>query len=249
MKLDARLLNLLGLLVIIAVFALGATSIVLPLFEGVRGAQEEIAADELRNEASRTKLTELQAAEERRGEIEQSLAALRAQMPATAKTDTALQVIENALASSGAVVRSVSFGETAPFTPRTPTGDEAPAAAAPATPPETDTSSSDASTETATADPATEGDASSEVALDTEWQIEVTVSVAVPDEAAALIFLDRLRSDSRILLPVEATFSESEDADTGFAHKLDVKLFAFSNLASLVAEAVATDAGTEEGAS
>ncbi len=219
MKIDNRLLNLIGLLVIVAVLALGLTAIAMPIFERVQIAQGEIATDQQNNDALRARLAELTAAEQRQGEIEDSIAELRKQLPESAQTDTALQMIENSLISTGAVVRNVAFGEPVPFSPRAAYGEQGTAApsTAPATPPADGTEQPDAAAEAPAAQSST----------DARQQYEVSLSVVVPDEATALAFLDRLRADTRIMLPVEAALSKGSDSETGYEGRLEVKLLVF----------------------
>lgn len=222
MKIDNRLLNLLGLLVIVGVLALGLTSIAVPILERVQSAQGEIATDQQNNDALRARLAELTAAEQRQAEIEESITELRKQLPESAQTDTALQMIENSLLSTGAAVRNVTFGEPAAFSPRAPYGEEGTTvpSTAPATPPADDTAQPDAAAEA-------QPEQAEQPSTDARQQYEVSLSVVVPDEATALAFLDRLRADTRIMLPVEAALSKGSDSETGYEGKLDIKLLVF----------------------
>lgn len=124
MKLDVKMVNLLGTLVVVAVLGLGAVGIVMPLYEQVQVANGQIGEAELANEGYRTQLTALADAESRQAEIEENVATLRAELPGGIEADTAIQVIEHAMNSTGARIESDTFSEPVPFSPRVTPGGE-----------------------------------------------------------------------------------------------------------------------------
>ena len=109
MKLDARMLNLLGLLAIVAVLGLGVVSLIMPMYQGVQNASGELALAEQTNEGYRNQLAQLAEAEGRKAEIEKSVAELRKEMPDHVQADTVLQVIAAATTASGAVLLADSY--------------------------------------------------------------------------------------------------------------------------------------------
>ena len=217
MTIDRRTLNLLGLLVIVAVFGLGALLFAKPMLDGVMAANQQIRTTEETNQQYQMKLSALVTAEKDRAQLERQLAELRTELPATPDTGSMLQVIEAALAAQGLQIESYSVGESFDFAPRVdPNADEEAAQAAPA---ETSAPApEDAAAEaTATADAtATDAAAAPEVApTEPRQQIEVTLEIEVPDEAAATAFLDALQAGPRLLLVTAATTQAPTAGESG----------------------------------
>lgn len=227
MTIDKRTLNLLGLLVIVTVFALGALLFAKPMLDGVLAAQQEISTTQQTNQLYQTKLTELVAAEDDRAQLERDLARLRQELPATAQTGSMLQVIENALAAQGLQIESYSVGESFDFAPRVdPNADEeAQAAAAAATAQAADPAAvAESAAPADAADSAAAGDPAAQVpSAEPRQQFEVTLQVAVPDETSATTFLDALQQGPRLLLVTAANLQQaSGDATSTLSVTLQV---------------------------
>ena len=90
MKLDNRMLNLLGLLAIVTVLGLGVVSLIMPMYQGVQKASDELSLAKQTNESFRAKLTQLTEAEGRKADIEKSVAELRKEVPDNVQADTCL---------------------------------------------------------------------------------------------------------------------------------------------------------------
>ena len=233
MKLDARMLNLLGLLAIVAVLGLGVVSLIMPMYQGVQNASGELSLAEQTNEGYRNQLAQLTEAEVRKAEIEKSVAELRKEVPDSVQADTVLQVIADASAATGAFIDTSAFGEPATFTPRAEATEDGAAPSAPAPPPDPGASegaavagapASDGAGAAAVTPPADAGEATE----GPERQVEIELTLSVENAAMATSFLDQLRGGSRSLLVTSAV------AEKGGAHTvtnwegtLKVKLLAF----------------------
>ncbi|MBO1901115.1 hypothetical protein J4H92_04025 [Leucobacter weissii] len=219
MRLEARLVNLLGLLVLVGVLALGIVLIALPMYERGQEANREIADSEQINAGYRAQLGVLNDAEARRGEIERSIAQVRRQIPEGAEYDSALELIENALEEEDGFVKLTAFGEPADFAPRPdPTADEGddgePA-------PPADPAAEDPAAASGTEAPAA-GAADAEPPADPRQQIELTIEIAVPDVVTATAILDELRAGPRLLLVTSAKVEREEDEERGMEGRLTV---------------------------
>lgn len=229
MKLDTRMLNLLGLLAIVAVLGLGAVSLIMPMYQGVQSASDELALAEQTNEGYRNQLAQLAEAEGRKAEIEQSVSELRKQVPNSVQADTVLQVIADASAATGAFIDSSAFGEPSAFAPRTEATEDG---IAPAPEPTPDPAAADAAAGTGEGDAASTGGAAAPAAsaptAGPEQQVEITLTLSVESTAMAANYLDLLRSGSRSLLVTSAIAEKSSaHSVTGWEGTLTVKMLAF----------------------
>lgn len=213
MKIDKRTLNLLGLLVIVVVFGLGTLLFAKPMLDGVLAAQREIATTEQTNQQFQTKLTQLIAAEGDQAQLERDLAKLREEMPANAETGSVLRVIESALVDQGLQIESYSVGESFDFTRRVdPNADEETQAAAGAT---DQAVPGDVTVSADTAASDSEGNAIAPApSTEPRQQFEMTLQVAVPDEASATAFLDALQQGPRLLLVTAANLQQASGEGT-----------------------------------
>jgi type II secretory pathway pseudopilin PulG len=228
MKLDSRLLTLLGALVIVAVLGLGTVLAALPMYGRVQSAQQEISQTQATNATLDARRAELSRAKERQAEIETGIATLRKQLPTRPESDTVLQVIAEALTAHEVFPRTDRFGDSMPYSARTGSseGEQPAAAPAPAPEPTPEAAEEDgAAAEDAAASQAEA--AAAEPPSDPRQQIEITLEVGVPDEGTATAFLDTLRSGSRLLLVTGATLERSEDQETGMQGKLTVTMLSF----------------------
>lgn len=225
MKLDTRMVNLLGLLAIVAVLGLGAVGLVMPMYEGVQAANDEISVAESTNDGYRLQLVKLDEAEGRKAEIEQNLESLREELPSAVEGDTVLQVIARAVSDTGTFIDSDKFGEAVAFFPR-------PAATSDAT-------ASLENTPAPPADPAaapTEGDAAKEPPASVQGdstsgpkkQVELELEFSVKDTDMATAVLDALRSGPRSMLVTSAVAEKgSAHTVTGYEGTLKVTLLVF----------------------
>lgn len=231
MKLDARMLNLLGLLAIVAVLGLGVVSLIMPMYQGVQNASGELSLAEQTNEGYRNQLAQLAEAESRKAEIEKSVAELRKEMPDNLQADTVLQVIADASTASGTFIDADSYAAAVAFAPQLGVQGEEVPSSAPAPPPDpaADTASGAGaeSADTTGADPAAPAEGGS-AATGPEQQVEIELTVSALDHAMATSFLDQLRAGPRSLLVTSAVFEKgSAHTVTGWEGTLKVKMLAF----------------------
>ena len=230
MKLDVKMVNLLGLLVIVLVLGLGTVGIVMPLYGNVESTSDQLFGVEQTNDTYRSQLSVLTEAEARKSEIEASVQELHRELPDSIQTDTALQAIADASASSGAFMEESNFSEPAAFTPRTAIEVDGTPADAPST-------GDTAAAETATT-PTVEGSgeaaaaddtaASEQANADPRQQVEVELVISVPDQGMGVAFLDALRSGDRSLLITSARLERGgSNPVTGWDGKLTVNLTIF----------------------
>lgn len=229
MKLDAKMVNLLGLLALVVVLGLGALGIVMPLYENVETTQSELDQARDTNENFRMKLVVLTDAETREAEIEKNIAALSAQLPDGAQSDTALKIIADALDLSGAAPASHSFSDAMLFVPR---GGDAvdPASAAPAE------NSGDDAADISNIDPeylqdlppdvlaAIEGNSQHE-AVQQQQQIDIEMTVNVTGDDMATQFLDALAVGPRSMVVTSATMSEGSEEGYPYDLSFIVSIF------------------------
>lgn len=236
------LITLIGALVSIAIVVLAVAFGVLPLVGQSFAAMDGTVQAQAANSTYETQIAELQKEKARKGEIDASVEALRAQIPSEPDLDAAFDVIANAAVSGGGMITSSTRGDLAPYVPRTAPVPAGPAATeqtkvqpktAPTPQPTTGGVIGDAKNTATQADaaaaqtaqsadggssasaPAAQGDAGRE-------QIPITVSVNVPDINGAVAFLDGLRSASRVLAVDKATIG---NANGGLTVTVDLLAF------------------------
>lgn len=228
MKLDVKMLNLLGLLAMVVVLGLGALSIVMPLFDRVQATQSLLDQERNTNENLRFKLTALTSAEQRQAEIEDHLASLRVQLPNGPHTDGLVSIIADALDASGAFIQQHELAEATLFAPRgaeAPLPGETPEATADS--PESQVAGLDEEhLEGLPEDLIAELEGSGQAeALPEQQQVEVTIKLAVTGDAQATEFLDALGAGNRAFLVTSSAMTESEFE--GFGYELTVTLMMF----------------------
>lgn len=208
MKLDAKMVNLLGLLAMVIVLGLGTVGIVMPMYDGVQATQTELDSQRATNNNLELKLTALTVAEKRESEIKANVDSLRLKLPEGQAGDTALQAISNALELSGAMIVKDDFAAAVPFAARgseegtnggTPTETE----------PVAETNSGPESPEASVESPAAAD--VSPVGEAERVQSEVTLALGVSGHEMATQFIDALAHSPRALL---VTASELTDDET-----------------------------------
>ncbi|WP_449282383.1 hypothetical protein [Leucobacter sp.] len=230
MRIDSRLLTLLGVLVIVAVLGLGTVLAGLPMYARVQAAQQEIVQTQATNATLEGRLAELSRAKERRADIEAGIETLREQLPARPESDTVLQVISDALTAHEVFPKADRFGDSVAYAAQTgwaPDGEAVAETPAPAPEATEETAVEDSADGNAAEDAAPAAEAPAEPPADPQQQIEITLEVAVPDEPTATAFLDSLRSGSRLLLVTGATLEREEDQETGMQGKITVTMLSF----------------------
>ncbi|MHA3684331.1 hypothetical protein ACXR2W_08750 [Leucobacter sp. HY1908] len=233
MKIDAKLLSLLGLMVIVGIFGLGIAAIGLPMYEGVQRSQAEIAEAQQNNATYEARLIELESAKSAQGEIEASIAKLREELPASVDSASIADAIGAAMTAHGLIPTLTTVGKPVPFTPRTDPLEEgaAPVDPAPDTAADTDAAEAVEAAEDVAAGEAGEASAGApaEAPGDPRQQSEIVLEVKAPDQAAAVAFLDALGRAKPLLL-VTATDYQPDDtgtAEEAFVGKLLITMTTF----------------------
>lgn len=221
MKLDARMVNLLGLLAMVVVLGLGAIGIVKPLYAGVQSTQAELESQRSTNGNLELKLTALNAAQQRESEIGANVASLRAQLPEGQEGDSVLQAISDAVTASGAVIVEDSYASPVPFVPRG-SEEDVPAAETPAEPAPADGGESAGATDEVAQEP---GAPSVATGQPVQLQSEVTLRLGVTGNEMAAVFTDALAQSPRSLLVTSAAMTDTEVE--GHPYELTVSLMIY----------------------
>ena len=198
-----QLITLLGVLLTVAVLAIAVMVGVVPLTAGVLGAYAQRQLVASTNAGYESQIAELRTQAERIDEIEQSVAALRAQIPAAEQLNEVFERIARSEESAGVQVVSVTRGDLLPYAPRTGTGEEPAAVPAPAS---AETPAADGTVP----DPTAPIDAAQGVAdaaagqggtaapvVSARSQVELSISIKAPDIASAFAFIDALGGGPR----------------------------------------------------
>lgn len=184
-----QLITLIGLVICAGIVALGFVVVALPTAlqaQSVDAQTTSVAAD---NAVYQAQVDSLREAAERQDEIDASVAALRAEIPATNQFDDVFEVIARAATAAEVSIVSATAGEVTPFVPR---------AAA------TDDDAADA--------PAAEGSEEVEV-VEGRAQAAFTISVTAPDMDHATEFLDQLGAGPRLLSNITVTTTGADVVD------------------------------------
>lgn len=204
------LINIIGIVVVIAVLALGIFLVALPIGFQALGVVGQTATVAGTNALYQTQIDGLRQEEERLDEIQASVAGLQSQITPANELDDIFELVANAATATGLSITGVTAGEAVGFVARTAptTLDEAaqPAPAAPAPDPATP----DPAATPATTDGATTPDASTDAgggatAPTGRTQVDFSITVTSPSMEQVVGFLDALRGGPRLLGPVETT--------------------------------------------
>ena len=217
-----QLINVIGIVVSLAVIALGVFLVAVPMYLQSLDVAGQTATVQTTNQLYQAEVDRLSAEQERQAEIDASVASLRAQLPETAKLDDVFEIVASAATATGVSIQAVTAGSAADFVPRTdPTvGEGAPVAEAPAETPAAETPAVDDGAADPSGD-ASAGDAPPRAAG--RQQIDFTISVLAADISQVTAFLDALRSGPRLLSSVTATSNRTGEG----AYELQMSALTF----------------------
>lgn len=215
MTLPRRLINVAGTLAVVVALVAGTLLIALPVYLEsieVRNEKAEVAA------ANRLLVAQIEGLLAKKAEMPQRKAQLddlREQLPHIPQLDDLAQLSLRAADKTDGKMESLSFGDPAPFVPRAtsevlsslPKTSTDVASDKPADPAAPGEGSVDADQATPTPGATPGGSADAE-----HLQVPVTITVTVDDTAAAIRYLDELRTGPR-LLQID-TASGEIDTDT-----------------------------------
>ncbi|UUT35182.1 hypothetical protein [Microbacterium elymi] len=158
-----QLINLLGLLVVLAVVVIGVVAVALPLYSQSVTTDGQTAQVTQTNQGYDIQVQALQAAKKNLPQTQQEVAQLRRQITAQGRLDDAFEIAITAAAATKSTITQMTAADTESFAPRTTVGEDGKAAAptpAPAATSSTDAAASGSSaTDAATTDAAAAGGA------------------------------------------------------------------------------------------
>lgn len=197
-----RVIHIVGALLVLAVAVAGMLMIALPLFVQAQATTQSASDAAAGNLAYRDQVTALAAEEDRRGEIETELAALREAIPASADLDDVFERIAAAAGETGVTLVSASAGEPEAWTAR-PADVTAESAQATA-----DGAGSTGETDAAASGPETPAPAADA----SRQQVGLTIVVESEDPLRAARFLDAVTAGPRLIAVVQTALSDSGGA-------------------------------------
>jgi TolA-binding protein len=212
-----QMINLLGIVVVVALLVAGLTMVVLPMYSSARAIDTDTANVAQTNQLYDVRVSQLTAAQAEIETLTGDVTALRRQISASSQLDDVMQIVVDSARATGATIESVSAADAEPWAPRTGLEGDDDAGAAPAddpaegeaTPAEGDTTETGGATTDPPADAgAGETSTETEPAVSPQQQIAVTITVEVPDARSAAAFIDALSRGPRLLATIDGTLEE-----------------------------------------
>lgn len=218
-----QLINLIGVLVSVAILALGVFLVAVPLV--TQAISTNASADQIdrTNVVYQAQIDSLTKAKENKSETDAAVAALREQIPATPKLDDVFALVAQASQSSGASITSVTAGTPANFAARTvasslgdqkaaPTPTPSPSASAGGVVGDAQQTAGQANAQTDATNQATGaagGVAGGTSSTSTRTQIDFAITVTATDMNQVTAFLDALRAGPRLLANITSTVAQN----------------------------------------
>lgn len=179
-----QLINTVGIVIVIAIVAVGLAFVAVPLGLQALSTLGEVARVQQVNTAQEAQVDRLEEQSAQSAQLDAELTDLQAQIPTTPRIDTVSALISEAAESAGVTVTGIT-----PNAPMAFTGGDAGEAAA------------------------SIGDRAVDGAVVGHAQIPVQISVIAGDDKAILAFIDELRGGPRLLGDIDATISSRGGAD------------------------------------
>ncbi|MRH30193.1 hypothetical protein GH740_12875 [Microbacterium sp. SYP-A9085] len=234
MSLPKQLINLIGVVVVLAVVVIGVVVVALPLYTQSLATDGETVHVAQTNSVYDIQVQGLQAAKKKLPQTQQEVAQLRTQISVPNHLDDVFEIAIKAATATKSTITAMTAAEVEPFVARTTVGDDGKAAAPKPTPvatpapAATDKSSSDAAATdgaAAAAPPATS-------TADGRSEAPFSIKVDVPSPAAAAQFLDDLRKGPRLIAITHSTLTGTPaSGDTDGSYTLTVDALAFIHTA------------------
>ncbi len=217
-----QLINLIGILVSVAILALGVFLVAVPLAGQALGTYANADQVDKTNQLYQKQVDALTTAKKSKDQTDAAVAALRDQIPATPLLDQVFDLVAQSAQASGATVSSIAAGTPATFVARTDATSLGDQKAAPAPSPSPSASAGgvvgdaqqtagQANAQTAQTNAATgattTGGSTGSSATRTQIDFSITVSATSIDQVTA--FLDALRGGPRLLANITSTVSAS----------------------------------------
>ncbi|MCH6229851.1 hypothetical protein MK786_03765 [Microbacterium sp. CFH 31415] len=227
MNVPRQMINLLGIVVVVALLVAGLTMVVLPMYSSARAIDADTANVAQTNQLYDVRVSQLTAAQAEIESLTGDVTALRRQIAASSQLDDVMQIVVDSARATGATIESVVAADAEPWAPRTGLeGDDAGTAPADTAPAEGEAAAAPGETApvegetTETADAATDagaGETSTEPAVSPQQQIPVTITVQVADARSAAAFIDALSRGPRLLATIDGTLEEGTLTVTALA--------------------------------
>ena len=215
MTLNKQLINLAGILAVLVIVVAGVVLAAVPMISQASATDSQTQTVAQSNAVYEAQVTQLTTAQQGIADIGANLTDLRTEIAAQPKLDDVLEIVDKAVAQTGATVESIAVADPVSFVPRgavvDTTGTGVPVAAPTPAPAATsgesggDTAPSDA----ATTEPAPAAPADG-AAVTPQAQVLITVTVTIADAKTAATFLDALRVGPRRILPIDAKLDDGK---------------------------------------
>lgn len=221
MTISKQLINLLGIVLVLAIVVAGVVVLALPLYSQAKSTDLAVSDVTQTNDVYALQVEQLKADEARIDEISASVSLLRDGITALPQLDDVHELVVAAAADAEAAVVSVIAADPVEWLPRTVVsfsyGDGA--ATTEETAPAATESDDGAAAEGAPADSSAEGTGQSPAeggdeptdAAPTQQQVPVVITVEVADAAAAAAFIDALGAGPRLVGVESAVLSDEDD--------------------------------------
>lgn len=213
MNLNKQLINLIGVLVVVVIVVAGIAVIAAPMFSQAQAIDGQTSTVAQTNAVYEAQVAQLTAAEQEIDDLDGDISGLRAEIPAQPKLDDVLELVERAAVAAAATIETVTAADPASWAARPAVIDTAgtgiPVAAPTPEPtePATDETADD-ETDSSDAGVAEQAPAADPTAVTAQSQTLITITVAVADAKTAAAFVDALRIGPRLILPIDATFTD-----------------------------------------
>jgi hypothetical protein len=232
MSLPKQLINLIGIVVVLAVVVIGVVVVALPLYTQSLATDGDTARVAQTNGQVDIQVQALQAAKKNLPQTQQDVAQLRTQISVPNHLDDAFEIAIKASATTKSTITAMAAADVEPFAPPTAV-DETGKAAAPKPAPAPTAATTDASASGASAtDGAATPPTAATAAADGRTQAPFTITVSVPSPQAAAQFLDELRKGPRLIaITHSALTGTAASAGTDATYTLTVDALAFIHTA------------------
>lgn len=220
-----QLINLIGILVSVAVLALGIFLVAMPLATQALGTYAQSQQVAQTNTLYQAQVDALTTAKQNKAQTDAAVAALRAQIPEMPQLDQVFDLVATASQSSSVSITSVTAGTPSPFVARTaatPVGDPnttsaapspSPSATAPGAVGQAQQARDQANAQTGATDEASGAaggtNPTTPTTSRTRTQIDFAITVTAKTMDQVTAFLDALRAGPRLLSNVTSVVAPS----------------------------------------
>lgn len=208
-----QLINIVGLVVCLGILALAIALVAVPMYLQSLTTNAEASQVAQTNDIYQIQVDGLAAESERMDEIDESVASLRAEIPATNRLDDVFELIAQSAAATDVDLLTATAGLDTPFAVRTEAlalGEvpevTAPVAADPAADPAGENPAAEAT-------PPPASSSAPVAASDGRVQVDFAITVTASDLNSVTGFLDALRSGPRLLSSIQSIVTPT---GTGF---------------------------------